>query len=230
MAIAEGVILVGAPPAYSADGLWLAFSARPADGSHGPDIHLWRVGDERAVALTADHGSVFSGWFDNQIVASGARAAETPAPETRELPPRPPPPRPPEVETPAETPAAETPAAETPATETPEAPAPADTPTPGPDATRVPGPVPAPDADPATVVARSFLIDPVGGAVTDLARDGIWRPVVDPTDRVVVFWTGSLAWSATDQAWLPAQGQLVVADWQAVVGRGRSRTPRRRRR
>jgi len=213
VAIAEGVILVGAPPAYSADGLWLAFSARPADGSHGPDIHVWRVGDERTVALTTDHGSVFSGWFDNQIVASGARAAEMPSAET------------PEVETPAETAAAETPAAETPAAETPaagapETPAPADTPTPAPDATSVPGRVPAPDADPATVVARSFLIDPNGGAVTDLARDGIWRPVVDPTDRVVVFWTGSLAWSATDRAWLPAQGQLVVADWQAVVGRG----------
>jgi hypothetical protein len=162
LAIAEGVILVGASPAYSPDGRWVAFSARPADGSHGPDIYAWRVGERRAQALTDDHGSVFSGWVDGRILASAARVAEAPGAE------------------------------------------PSNT-------------DPAPDADPASVVARSFLVDPARGSVTALARDGVWRPVVDPTERTVVYWTGSLAWSDTQQAWIPATGRLVAAEWQALL-------------
>lgn len=223
LAIAEGVILVGAPPAYSPDGQWVAFSARPADGSHGPDIYAWHVGDLRARILTNDHSSVFSGWVHDSIVASTARVVETPIPGSpSEVP-----------EAPSETPPD--------ASDAPDAPSvvPAPSPSPAPDASpdpaltpatdaspetspaplSLPGTVPAADADPATVVARSYLIDPAGTEVTPLARDGVWRPVVDPTDRVVVLWTGSLAWSATDQAWMPAQGELVLAEWQAVLGR-----------
>ncbi|MFH1474471.1 MAG: zf-HC2 domain-containing protein [Chloroflexota bacterium] len=165
LAIAEAVVLVGAPPAYSADGKWVAFSARPADGSHGPDIYAWHVDQQKALALTADHGSVFSGWVDGRILASGARIAETPETERSSA-------------------------------------------------------LPEPEADPATVVARSFLIDPANADVTEVARDGIWRPVVDPTDRLVVFWTGSLAWNATDMAWMPGAGRLAASDWQALLDRG----------
>jgi hypothetical protein len=35
---------------------------------------------------------------------------------------------------------------------------------------------------------------------------------------VVVFWSGALAWSPADVAWLPAAGRLVAASWLAVRG------------
>jgi hypothetical protein len=223
IAIADGVVLVGAPPAYSADGQWVAFSARPADGSHGPDIYAWNVGQPRALVLTDDHGSVFSGWVDDQIIVSTARVAETTVIEASSSP------SPAPGASPSPAPGASpSPAPDADASATPDAAR-----APGPDATSgaspapdgspvpdaLPGAAPAAEADPTTVVARSFLISPDGAVITAMARDGIWRPVVDPTDRVVVFWTGSLAWSSTDLAWLPAKGQLVVADWQAVLGR-----------
>ena len=165
LAIAEKVVLVGASPAYSPDGRWVAFSARPADGSQGPDVYAWRVGQQRAAVLTDDHGSVFSGWVDGRILASAARVVE---------------------------------AAGT-----------------GPSDAE-----PAPDADPASVVARSFLVDPARGTVTALPRDGVWRPVVDPTERIVVYWTGSLAWNDAQEAWIPATGRLVAADWRALLEGG----------
>jgi hypothetical protein len=163
-AIAEGVILVGTPPAYSPDGQWVAFSARPLDGSQGPDIYAWRVGDRRARVLTDDHGSIFSGWHDGAILASGARALETPETDRSDA-------------------------------------------------------VPEADADPASVVARSFFVDPARATITEIPRDGVWRPVVDPTDRVVVYWTGSLAWSDDARAWIPAAGGLVAAAWKDVLDR-----------
>jgi len=162
LAIAEGVVLVGAPPAYSPDGKWVAFSARPRSGAQGPDIYTWRVGERRARVITDDHGSVFAGWLGNLVLASTARFAETA-----------------EVD-------------------------------PGDE-------VPAPDTDPAGVAARSFTIDPSGRAETLIAREGIWRPVVDPTDRLVVFWTGALGWDREARAWLPEEGLLVAADWRAVL-------------
>ncbi|MBI3744965.1 MAG: hypothetical protein HY264_00265 [Chloroflexi bacterium] len=68
-AIVSGVIVVG-DAAYSADGAWLAFSARPADGSSGPDLYTWRVGDELATPVTTDHRTFFSGWLGSTIVAN----------------------------------------------------------------------------------------------------------------------------------------------------------------
>jgi hypothetical protein len=73
-AIIDHVIVVGEAPAYSADGMMLAFSAMPADGSTGPDIYLWQVGDESAVPLTDDHGSIFASWAGSLVV--GSRAGE----------------------------------------------------------------------------------------------------------------------------------------------------------
>lgn len=81
-AIASGVLVVG-DTAYSPDGQWLAFSARPADGSSGPDLYLWRVGDPLAAAVTADHRTFFAGWLGNQILANTvlpAIPADGPAP------------------------------------------------------------------------------------------------------------------------------------------------------
>lgn len=159
-AIADHVVLVGAPPAYSADGQWVAFAARPADGSHGPDVFAWRVGTPRARALTRDHASVFAGWSNGVILASAARPASSAG---------------------------------------------------------LAGAAPDADADPATVVARSFSIDPATGSATPIARDGVWAPVVDPTGRVVVYWSGTLGWDAAAGAWLPAAGRLLIAEWRRLA-------------
>ena len=48
LAIVSGVKVVGQSASYSPDGDWFAFTARPSDGSTGPDIYVWRVGDELA--------------------------------------------------------------------------------------------------------------------------------------------------------------------------------------
>jgi hypothetical protein len=70
LAIINDVIVVGGDAAYSREGDWLAFSARPADGSHGPDVYAWRVGDRTARPLTNDHATVFSDWVDDRVLVS----------------------------------------------------------------------------------------------------------------------------------------------------------------
>jgi hypothetical protein len=67
--IATGVTVVG-ETLYSPDGAWLAFSARPSDGSHGPDLFLWRVGAPSAIAVTDDHATYFSAWLGSQMLVS----------------------------------------------------------------------------------------------------------------------------------------------------------------
>lgn len=69
-AIASNVIVVGEAAAYSPSGAWFAFSARPADGSQGPDIYIWHVGDESAKPITTDHRSVFATWLGERVLAS----------------------------------------------------------------------------------------------------------------------------------------------------------------
>ena len=78
--IASDVTMVG-EAAYSENGAWLAFSARPADDSAGPDLYLWHVGDTTpASAVTTDHATYFSSWLGNQVLASHVvvPAVETP--------------------------------------------------------------------------------------------------------------------------------------------------------
>jgi len=70
IAIASDLIVIGQTAAYSPDGNWFAFTARPADESAGPDIFVWRVGSERAEPVTSDHRSVFASWADDQLVGS----------------------------------------------------------------------------------------------------------------------------------------------------------------
>jgi len=77
--IAQGVTVVG-ETAYSLDGSWLAFSARPIDGSTGPDLYVWKVGDASAHPVTSDHATFFSGWFGNRILASRVVTARSGAP------------------------------------------------------------------------------------------------------------------------------------------------------
>jgi hypothetical protein len=70
LAIVSGVKVVGQSAAYSPDGSWFAFSARPSDGSSGPDIYVWRVGDELAKPITDDHSSVFASWAGDRLLGS----------------------------------------------------------------------------------------------------------------------------------------------------------------
>ncbi len=74
LAIASDIELVGESAAFSADGSWFAFTARPSDGSRGPDIYVWRVGDLAARALTTDGSTVFASWDGARIVASRPEA------------------------------------------------------------------------------------------------------------------------------------------------------------
>lgn len=76
--IASGVTLVG-EAAYSASGR-VAFSARPADGSTGPDLYLWQAGEKAATKVTDDHQTYFSAWMGETVLASRVNLpVETPA-------------------------------------------------------------------------------------------------------------------------------------------------------
>jgi hypothetical protein len=81
ISIADGVVLVGAVAGYAPDGSALAFTARPADGSHGPDVYVWRPSDDQAVAVTSDHDVVFADWIGTRLLVSRAVASDdgTPA-------------------------------------------------------------------------------------------------------------------------------------------------------
>ena len=68
--IAHDVVLVGQSASYSASGGWFAFTARPVDGSAGPDIYAWKVGDQLAARVTDDHRSVFGSWAGDVMVGS----------------------------------------------------------------------------------------------------------------------------------------------------------------
>jgi hypothetical protein len=70
LAIASGIEVVGESAAFSADGRWFAFTARPADGSGGTDVYAWRVGDDRARRITQDGASYFASWSDDTLIAS----------------------------------------------------------------------------------------------------------------------------------------------------------------
>ena len=79
IAIASGVTVVGQSAAFSADGRWFAFTARPSDGSAGPDIYVWQLGEGKAKRVTDDGGSVFASWAGDLVVGSRV-AAEAPMP------------------------------------------------------------------------------------------------------------------------------------------------------
>ena len=50
--------IVGRDPEFSADGSQVAFAARPVDHSTGPDVFVWRVGQEQAVPATFHHADL----------------------------------------------------------------------------------------------------------------------------------------------------------------------------
>lgn len=204
--ILQGVALVGSA-AYSPDGLWFAFAAQPADGSSGPDIYVWRVGDTRARPVTADHASIFSSWDGDLIVGSSAAAA------------------PPAVNPEASASASPSPDVNPAASSTPAAsgaPAPTGSPavSPGPTAQPYPSLPAAPaSAQPSagdSAVPRSFLLDPATGAQQQLLAP-VWRPVPDPSGTYVVYWSGTLRYDAL-AGWVPDQGALYLGSWAALVG------------
>jgi hypothetical protein len=227
LAIISDVVVVGETAAYSPDGTMLAFSARPADGSRGPDIYLWRPGDAAAHVVTSDHASVFSGWLSNQLLGSRALVdgvAATPAPTsgTSGGP----------DETPSSEPSQSDPTAPSDATPTvvptdstpPDAPAegsPSDAAGVGAVFTNAEGAVsvqfPAAAATASTAIPQSFILDPITLVETDLGPSA-WRPVVDPTGRFVAYWAGTLRYDAATLAWMPDRGALVLASWPALRG------------
>ena len=74
--IASNVIVIGTTAAYSPNGTHFAFTARPADSDTGPDVYVWKVGDDRALAITDDHRSVFAGWLGKRLLVSRVRGDE----------------------------------------------------------------------------------------------------------------------------------------------------------
>jgi hypothetical protein len=62
----------------------------------------------------------------------------------------------------------------------------------------------------------SFLLDPETLAITDLAEPDVWLPVVDPSGRLVVYWSGTVAPGSNGQDWQPAAGQVVLDRWSGV--------------
>jgi hypothetical protein len=68
--IASDVIVVGPVAAYNRAGTRFAFTARPADGSSGPDVYVWNTSEPRARAITTDGRSVFAGWHSGDLVVS----------------------------------------------------------------------------------------------------------------------------------------------------------------
>jgi hypothetical protein len=68
--IARDVIVVGGIAAYDANGSRFAFTARPADGSTGPDVYVWDTTEPLARAVTTDHRSIFAGWDGRELLVS----------------------------------------------------------------------------------------------------------------------------------------------------------------
>ncbi len=70
LALANDITLVGQSAAFSPDGSWFAFTARPTDGSEGADVYVWHVGDDQAIRRTVDGASTFASWAGNQVLVS----------------------------------------------------------------------------------------------------------------------------------------------------------------
>ena len=70
VAILAGYEIVGRDPEFSADGSLVAFAARPADHSTGPDVFVWRTGQAQATRITFRHSGLFAGWFGQRILIS----------------------------------------------------------------------------------------------------------------------------------------------------------------
>lgn len=208
MAIATGVSVVG-DVAYSEDGRWVAFSARPTDDdSTGPDLYLWEVGQPMAAAITNDHQTYFSSWHDGKILASRVEIPGAAGP------------------TPSTEPGA---SAEPDETDKPgrdngnggsqggkgrSTPSPTVEPTPSAAAASA-----TPNASGSTEVIEgrpiSFLLDPATLARTDLTQPDVWLPVIDPRGRSVAYWSGTLRSEDDGLTWALGSGELALDRWSS---------------
>ena len=185
IAIITDVTVVGRSASYSPDGMWFAFSARPSDGSAGPDIYVWHVGDLQARAITTDHASVFASWVGGNVIGSRVIVESPGLPDAS-----------PPLESPGSEPTLEVPPVvePSPSVEVPVSvsPGPSEAPTPVPE-----------------LVPQAFLVDP--WTSTEIALiDPEWQPVVDPTRFAVVAWQGSVLVGGDGLTAAPATGNLVV--------------------
>ena len=201
IAIITNVTVVGRSASYSPDGMWFAFSARPVDGSIGPDIYVWHVGDAAARPITTDHASTFASWVGVNVLGSRVAVAAPGLPDdgtvpgtssTEGLPVESPTAgRTFEVPPPTDGPRSVVPAASAP---------PATSLEPGPSVE----PTPVPE-----LVPEAFLADP--WTSTEIALiDAEWQPVVDPTRLAVVAWQGTVVIGSDGLTAAPATGNLVV--------------------
>ena len=138
--IARNIEVIDTTAAYAPDGSAFAFTAVPVDGSHGPDIYLWRVGATEAVPVTTDHRSVFGSWSDGTIVGSTVAGDDS-----RDVP-------------------------------------------------------------------TAFVLADHGDKRILRPDTGlVWRPAVDPSGRLAVYWAGTL--EADGARWATKDGRLVIGRW-----------------
>jgi hypothetical protein len=186
VAIISDVTVVGRAAAYSPDGAWFAFSARPVDGSQGPDVYVWHVGDLQARALTTDHASIFASWVGGNLLGSRVSPLDQ-EPATSAEPSGEPPLIKPSLEIP---PPIDVPPAVDPSAAAESA---------------------APGTEPVIVerLPQAFLMDPATGLESAMV-DADWQPAVDPTGVAVVAWQGTVGVGEGGLTMGPAMGTLVL--------------------
>ncbi|HEX5147745.1 MAG TPA: zf-HC2 domain-containing protein [Candidatus Limnocylindrales bacterium] len=203
VAIITDVTVVGRTAAYSPDGVWFAFSARPADGSAGPDIYVWHVGDLQARPLTTDHASVFASWVGGNLLGSRVTRQAAADPDTGE-------------------PSADIPEADLMVAPTLEVPPTTDLP-PAQELGQaiVPGQSSSSPAAGMVVATeglpQTFLLDPSTGVEVALI-DAEWQPAVDPTGLAVVAWQGTVGTAGDGLTAAPATGNLVLHPFHGPLG------------
>jgi hypothetical protein len=177
IAILSGYEIVGRDPEFSPDGSMVAFSARPADHSTGPDVFVWQAGDAQAQAVTSGHADLFSGWFGQQILISEISAA----------------------------PAAggATPAATVGATA-------------GDTAGATAGASAAAPGGSGTVGSTSYVFDPSTGE-SFMITTPMLLPVVDPTGKYLVYWSGTVEFDPVSGLWQPGEGDLYFDSWSDLT-------------
>lgn len=195
VAIISDVIVFGRAAAYSPDGAWFAFSARPVDGSQGPDIYVWRVGDLQARPLTTDHASIFASWVGGNLLGSRVAPLDQEPATSAEPSGEPPVIKPSLIEPSLEVP----PPIDVPSADDPSAAAESG----------------APETGPVIVerLPQAFLMDPATGMQSAMV-DADWQPAVDPTGIAVVAWQGTVGVGEGGLTIGPALGTLVLHPYQ----------------
>ena len=191
IAILSGYEIVGRDPEFSPDGSMVAFSARPADHSTGPDVFVWQAGDAQAQPVTSGHADLFSGWFGQQILiseisATPGAAGATPAATAGAT---------------AGDTAGATAGASAAAGDTAGATAGASAVAPG---------------GSGTVGSTSYVFDPSTGE-SFMITTPMLLPVVDPTGKYLVYWSGTVEFDPVSGLWQPGEGDLYFDSWSDLT-------------